>query len=566
MNQKLLQLKYIGYSTSWLIAYVFLIMLIMLYIGCASNDTISGTGSQSGNGRITCLIYNNDGSPASGAAVHLRSQNYIANIAGAGLEKITYSNYDTWTDENGAFSIDSVDTGSYCIEINDGKSHAVLLNCSINEKKTFVQIPDDTLQPTGSIKGVFSSSPYDPAILYIQIYGLERLATCDKATGVFAIDDLPCGSYEIRIEASSKDYLPVQISNVKIASNEITDIGKIDSLLQSQWSYSERLYLNTSSTGAGVAETVTNFPVLVRLNSENFDFNQTQISGTDIRFTNADCVQLPYEIDRWDPVSQKAEIWVRVDTIYGNDSSQYIKIYWGNHNVSVQTANTEVFDTANGFQGVWHLESTEEDYFYDATVNRYHGWVPDSVCPMLEEGIIGTSRRFDGRRTFISMPNTASGRLDFPQNGSYMLSAWVMADTLIELLQTIASKGKYEYFLWLNGTTWQFSEFHDRSGWDATSQKAVTGEWVLLNGVRDGSKQYLYVNGVPIDTIQILASGELRNTGTDFIIGRVHDAADGCYFKGAIDEVRVENRVRNADWIKLSFMNQKADDRLVIFK
>ena len=56
-------------------------------------------------------------------------------------------NYPLRTDANGAFSIDSIDTGGYYIEINDGKSHAVLLTCDIMERDTLVRIPDDTLYP-----------------------------------------------------------------------------------------------------------------------------------------------------------------------------------------------------------------------------------------------------------------------------------------------------------------------------------------------------------------------------------------------------------------------------------
>jgi hypothetical protein len=37
-------------------------------------------------------------------------------------------------------------------------------------------------------------------------------------------------------------------------------------------------------------------------------------------------------------------------------------------------------------------------------------------------------------------------------------------------------------------------------------------------------------------------------------------------FCGCIDEVRVCRTIRSADWIKLSYMNQRPDDRLVVFK
>jgi hypothetical protein len=63
-----------------------------------------------------------------------------------------------------------------------------------------------------------------------------------------------------------------------------------------------------------------------------------------------------------------------------------------------------------------------------------------------------------------------------------------------------------------------------------------------------------------------------RDTINDFSIGRfmkeaTYPANFGyCYFKGMIDEVRVSSIARSADWIKLSYMNQRSDDKLLQFK
>jgi len=55
-------------------------------------------------------------------------------------------------------------------------------------------------------------------------------------------------------------------------------------IFNAEWPYAKQLYLNTSASGANVPGTVENFPVLVRLNSGNFDFSQAQKNGNDIRF------------------------------------------------------------------------------------------------------------------------------------------------------------------------------------------------------------------------------------------------------------------------------------------
>jgi hypothetical protein len=86
----------------------------------------------------------------------------------------------------------------------------------------------------------------------------------------------------------------------------------------------QNIYLNTSSTGGNVTGDVYGFPVLVRLTSKTFDFNQSKSGGADIRFTASNGKSLSYEIENWDAGNKQAEVWVRVDTVWGNDSSQYI--------------------------------------------------------------------------------------------------------------------------------------------------------------------------------------------------------------------------------------------------
>jgi len=39
-----------------------------------------------------------------------------------------------------------------------------------------------------------------------------------------------------------------------------------------------------------------------------------------------------------------------------------------------------------------------------------------------------------------------------------------------------------------------------------------------------------------------------------------------CYFKGKIDEVRISSAPLSPDWIRLCFMNQRENDKLVSFK
>ena len=175
---------------------------------------------------------------------------------------------------------------------------------------------------------------------------------------------------------------------------------------------------------------MTGFPVLIRLTGSAFDFSQAQTSGGDLRFAKSDNTPLPYEIERWDPAAGMAEVWVKVDTVLGNDNTHAITMYWGNPNVADSSNGAAVFDTASGFQGVWHLGEAGNTVAKDATINGFNGTLYGMTAASSVPGAIGIARNFDGASGYIQMIGTAAGKLNFSQNGFYAVSAWVCADTL----------------------------------------------------------------------------------------------------------------------------------------
>lgn len=96
------------------------------------------------------------------------------------------------------------------------------------------------------------------------------------------------------------------------------------------WKYAQRLYLNTASTGADISGNVTKFPIIVRLASSASCFDDAPSDGNDFMFTKSNNVPLPYERERWDVAQRKAEFWTQLDTVFGNNDTQYITMYWGN--------------------------------------------------------------------------------------------------------------------------------------------------------------------------------------------------------------------------------------------
>ena len=65
------------------------------------------------------------------------------------------------------------------------------------------------------------------------------------------------------------------------------------------WKHSGSMYLVTDSAGADLPASVVekNFPLLVRLNTECFDFSQANPQGEDVRFSS-NGKPLDYQIER----------------------------------------------------------------------------------------------------------------------------------------------------------------------------------------------------------------------------------------------------------------------------
>jgi hypothetical protein len=536
-------------------------IVVTLYCGCSNEAPIVGGSSQQGNGMVAGMVVDTSGKSAAHVRVTLLPALYDPVKDSSSSDTLI----DT-TDDKGCYSIKGISAGNYTImafqELTGLK--ALITDITIAPSEA-VSVKQATLKGTGCIKVDFPDT-FTAINGYVYLPGTTSFGLVTDRHAI--IDFVPTA------EIPSVNYATgTGSSSTVIRYNLRVNSGDTVTIFNPAWKYSRRLFLNTTSTGANVPGNVINFPVLVRLTANTYDFTQARIDGEDILFTTSGGSPLACEIERWDPVKKLAEVWVKIDTVFGNDSDQSIIMYWGNPAPSLRYASGSVFDTVEGFQGVWHLGDNADDSVCDATVNRYHGISSDASQPSIAEGIIGNCRVFDGNGTYITMPNTASGKLDFPQNGHFSVSAWVMADTFIDLQQTLVSKGKYQYFLWIDSTSWQFWEFQNRAGWEASAQQATLKQWVLLTGMRDGAIQRLYVNGEPVDSISIKPDITPRNTASDLILGRSHeitatsDAEAGfCSFRGKIDEVRIISAALSADWARLCYMNQRFDDRLIVYK
>jgi hypothetical protein len=336
----------------------------------------------------------------------------------------------------------------------------------------------------------------------------------------------------------------------------------------SQWAQHRNRYINTTLNGAGIPQSATPaataFPLLVRLDSANFGagFAQARGNGADIRFTKAgDVVRFPHQIERWDSAGKKAEIWVLIDSVKSNSRTQFFRMHWGKADAADSSRGTAVFDTARGFQAVWHLGELAADSARDATVNRFHG--APSNSPGSAAGVAGLSRTFNGTSQHFEVPGSASGKLNFPLDGIYTISAWAYLDPGSAAVdRVIAAKHDNQYALKIStDARWQFFEYD--GNWTIVGAAYETGRWTHLTGVMNGRDTYLYVDGVLAESnLDCCAGGGSRNETANFFIGRAGESARRWWW-GNIDELNVANVARSATWARLSYETQKPRSTIV---
>jgi len=79
----------------------------------------------------------------------------------------------------------------------------------------------------------------------------------------------------------------------------------------------------------------------------------------------------------------------------------------------------------------------------------------------------------------------------------------------------------------MNTNSWEFAECQSAGGYTDVFSPATSNSWNYLVGVRNGDREYLYVNGLCTDsTITLLDTTYIRNTGDDFTIGKMTNGSN----------------------------------------
>jgi len=173
-----------------------------------------------------------------------------------------------------------------------------------------------------------------------------------------------------------------------------------------------------------IDEDLTDFPILVKLDSNNFDFSKCRADGFDIRFFDATGNSLSYERERHDEPNEKAEYWVKVPEILSSENT-VITMEYGNSSASDGEDAANVWNDGK-FTSLWHLneESDGTAGEYEDAVSSNAGQGTGALATRIDEQL-GLAQEFEGNAT-ISVPDDASLGIE----NQITLSGWVKAQTI----------------------------------------------------------------------------------------------------------------------------------------
>lgn len=310
------------------------------------------------------------------------------------------------------------------------------------------------------------------------------------------------------------------------------------------WSYSDSLFILTTPEGADIPASASekDFPILVRLSKKNFDFSKAKANGEDIRFASGSGAGLPYQIEAWDQAAGTASLWVKIPSIAGN-SRQAVRMFWGKADAQSESNGAAVFNGANGYLSVLHLDDPGKD--------AVGALAPVNYGSTATEGVVGPGRHFAAGQGIKASDNLTG----FPTGSApHSSQAWVKAETgnsrilgwgndqpQGKVVMDFASPPHVQVDTWFSGANVSGATTLPLSQWVQVAHTYRNGESrVYVNGRLDG----ISTTGVPLDI----------KSPAKLLIGGWQNAYS---MAGDLDEVRISKVTRSADWIKMEYENQK---------
>ncbi len=322
-----------------------------------------------------------------------------------------------------------------------------------------------------------------------------------------------------------------------------------------QWSYRKQITLDTSATGANIADPLENVPVLVRLHTGNFGyFLDMQPKGQDIRFMAADDkTPLNYHIEKFDPINEMALVWVQIPQLQPVAGTTSIWMYYGNA-TAVDAENVAgTFDTSQ----VADYHFGDEPSPKDATA--YANNAGQFSAELNKASLLATGISFNGENSFI-IPDSPS--LGFDPEKGWTWSAWVrinveQADSF--LFERIGDAGRL--MVGVDGVS-VYGRFEGADGSVVETPRTLQltpGAWHHVALTLSSQRMSMFIDG----NQSAYTESALAAMQGDMSIGMGGEGQHA--FVGDMDELGVSSVARSASWLQAAVQGQGQAGKLLVY-
>ena len=323
------------------------------------------------------------------------------------------------------------------------------------------------------------------------------------------------------------------------------------------WDYRVEITVDNTQVDGDVSD----FPVYVDLSDmPSSFFTNVDSAGADIRITRADgTTECAFELVSIDTGASTGGLHFKANFLSSSSDTSF-KIYYGN-----ASASAYAVDATYGRNNVWtDLEMVNHDGGSTVDSTGIHSM--SAIGSPVSGGVsapTGAGTSYNGTSQYV---NTNANNLNV--NNDYTLSAWINVDIDRNQSPIIGAFNSISvapgYWIWINRLTssngYGLCMQLDNGPGDADSvpnssnRVDVADGWSHIAMVRDGNDYKSYINGSLADSGTLIKGG--LDTTSDILIARLDNGS--LYFPGSISELRMQQSVKDADWISTEYNNQNS--------
>jgi len=323
----------------------------------------------------------------------------------------------------------------------------------------------------------------------------------------------------------------------------VTDIfNNIDGVWKSAYTSTSILQRTLTIDNTKVDSTLTNYPIMVKLTSGNFDFSTVRTDGFDIAFYDNSDTLLAFEIEYFDKPTSSAVFHVKIPSISSTVDTTF-KMKYGDNNAVDLSNKTAVWDS--NFVMVQHMGTS----LLDSTSNGNNGI---NYGTTVVDGLNGKARNFDGVNDYINFGTIINN------TNNFTITSLVNTDVTSSDGCIFSSWDGTGWLVWFDEGTRKVAFYGNSSGGYGSTTYASDINY-LTSFVKTSTTNIKVMLDGASDFIKTITN---FTTSPHLYVGQ--DGVSSKYLDGQMDEFRLSNIARSDAWISADDYNLRLNTLLTI--